>query len=152
MASTIDNATLTITVNEDVKLNGYQVGSKIVQTIGAINEASRRVMTVATSEVSILTLSTSSIGGGYVSANVQYIRVSNLDDTNFVRLSFLSGSGGAGNRYDMKLPAKRTAIFTSPSMSGSNVGSSFNSFSDFDTMKATADTAAVDIELFVAST
>jgi len=149
MASTIDNATLTITVNEDVKLNGYQVGSKIVQTIGAINEASRRVMTVATSEVSILTLATSSIGGGYVTSNVQYIRVSNLDDTNFVRLSFLSGST---NRYDMKLPAKRTAIFTSPSMSGSNVGSSFNSFSDFDTMKATADTAAVDIELFVAST
>jgi hypothetical protein len=152
MTTTVSDATLTVTVNEDVKLNGYQVGSKVVQTIGGINEASRRLMSVPTSETSVLTLSSSAAAGGYVTSNIQYIRVTNLDDTNFVRLSFLSGSGGQANRYDMKLPAKRTAIFTSPSVSGSNVGSSFDAFSNFDTMKATADTAAVDIEMFVAST
>lgn len=152
MTTTIADATLTITVNEDVKLNGYQVGSKVVQNIGGINEASRRVMSVSTTETAVLTLSSSVAAGGYITGNIQYIRVSNLDDTNFVRLTFLSGSGGSSNRYDMKLPARRTAIFTSPSVSGSNVGSSFDAFSNFDTMKATADTAAVDIELFVAST
>lgn len=152
MATTISDSTLTVTVNEDVKLNGYQVGSKVVQTIGGINEASRRVMSVPILETTILTLSSSAASGGYITSNIQYIRVTNLDDTNFVRLTFLSGSGAASNRYDMKLPAKRTAIFTSPSVSGSNVGSSFNTFSNFDTMKAKSDTAVVDIELFVAST
>jgi len=152
MATTISNANLVITVNEDVKLNGHQVGSKIVQTIGSINEASRRIMSVPTSETTVLTLSSSIAAGGYVTNNIQYIRVSNLDDTNFVRLTFLSGSGGSSNRYDVKLPAKRTAIFTSPSVSGSNIGSTFDAFSNFDTMKATADTAVVDVELFVAST
>jgi hypothetical protein len=148
MATTIDDATLTVTINEDVKLNGYQVGSKTTQTIEGINEASRRVMTIPTFETEILALSSSAGAGTYITSNMQYIRISNLDDTNFVRLTFVSGSS---NRYDMKLPANRTAIFTSPSISGSNAGSSFDAFVDFDSMKATSDTAAVDVELFVAS-
>jgi len=148
MATLVDDATLTVTVNEDVKLNGQQVGSKIVQTISGINEASRRIFSVPTYETEILALSSSAGAGTYVTANMQYIRITNLDDTNFVRLTFSSGSL---NRYDMKLPAKRTAIFTSPSISGSDAGDSFGSFVDFDSMKASANTAAVDVELFVAS-
>ena len=148
MATTIDNATLTVTVNEDVKLNGQQVGSKIVQKINDINEASRRVFSVPTYETEILALSSSAGAGTYITSDLQYIRISNLDDTNFVRLSFISGSL---NRYDVKLPAKRTAIFTSPSISGSAGGDVFGSFVDFDSMKASADTASVDVELFVAS-
>jgi hypothetical protein len=148
MATLINDATLTVTVNEDVKLNGQQVGSKIVQAIPGINEASRRIFSVPTHETEILALSSSAGAGTYVTANMQYIRITNLDDTNFVRLTFSSGSL---NRYDMKLPAKRTAIFTSPSISGSDAGSSFSSFVDFDSMKASANTAAVDVEIFVAS-
>lgn len=149
MATTIDNATMTVTVNEDIKLNGQQVGSKVVQTIAGINEASRRIFSVPTYETTILSLSSSAGAGTYATANLQYIRITNLDDTNFVRLTFSSGSL---NRYDMKLPAKRTAIFTSPSISGSNAGESFGSFVNFDAMKATANAASVDVELFVAST
>ena len=148
MATTIDDATLTVTVLEDVKLNGQQVGSKVTHQITGINEASRRIFSVPTHETQILALSSSAGAGTYVTSNFQYLRISNLDDTNFVRLSFTSGSL---NRYDVKLPAKRTAIFTSPSVSGSAIGDSFSSFVDFDSMKATADSAAVDVELFVAS-
>ena len=48
MATKIDDATLTITVNEDIKLNGHQLGSKVIETIGGINEASRRILSVPT--------------------------------------------------------------------------------------------------------
>ena len=92
MATQIDNATMTVTVNEDVKLNGQQVGSKIVQQIGGINEASRRIFSVSVAETEILALSSSAGAGTYVTSNLQYIRVTNLDDTNFVRLTFASGS------------------------------------------------------------
>lgn len=148
MASTVNNVTLTLTVSEDVKLNGSQVGAKVIQTISDINEASRRILSVPTYETEILALSASAGAGTYVTGDFQYIRISNLDDTNFIRISFTSGSL---NRYDMKLPAKRTAMFTSPSMSGSAGGDAFGSFVNFDSLKASADTAAVDIELFVAS-
>jgi len=148
MATTVDNVILTVTINEDVKLNGHQVGSKVTQQYVDINEASRRIFSVPTYETEILALSSSAGAGTYVTADMQYIRISNLDDSNFVRLSFTSGSL---NRYDVKLPAKRSAIFTSPSISGSASGDSFGSFVDFDSLKAVADTAAVDVELFVAS-
>jgi len=148
MASTVSNATLTLTVSEDVKLNGNQVGAKVVQTITDINEASRRILSVPTYETEILALSGTAGAGTYVTGDLQYIRISNLDDTNFIRISFTSG---AANRYDVKLPAKRTAMFTSPSISGSAGGDAFGSFANFDSLKASADTAAVDIELFVAS-
>jgi hypothetical protein len=154
MATTISNAELTITVSEDIKLNGQQVGSKTIQTISGINEASRRIFSVPTYETEILALSSSAGAGTYTTTDLQYIRLSNLDDTNFVRISFVSASvdtPATSNRYDMKLPAKRTAIFTSPSISGSAGGDSFNAFVDFQSMKAIADTDTVDIELFVAS-
>jgi|TARA_R110000824_G_scaffold60853_2_gene162313 hypothetical protein len=150
MATTIDDATMIVTVNEDIKLNGHQVGSKIIQKIDGINEASRRILTVSTDETELLSLSSSAGRGTYSTTALQYIRISNLDDTNFIRITFSSGSL---NRYDMKLPAERTAIFTSPSISGSHVDNdTFGSFVDFQSMKATADTSTVDIELFVAST
>ena len=87
MASTVSNATLTLTVSEDVKLNGNQVGAKVVQTITDINEASRRILSVPTYETEILALSGAAGAGTYVTGDLQYIRISNLDDTNFVRIS-----------------------------------------------------------------
>jgi hypothetical protein len=148
VATTVNDSDLTVTVNEDIKLNGQQVGSKIVQTISGINEASRRILSVPTYETEILALSSSAGAGTYVTADMQYIRISNLDDSNFVRLSFTSTS----ERYDVKLPAKRSAIFTSPSISGSADGASFGSFANFSSLVAIADTASVDLEIFVAST
>ena len=81
--------------------------------------------------------------------------MTNLDNTNFVRLTFVSGSssdaGAKANRFDVKLEAERSMIFTNASISGSNEDLSFSSFSNFTDLKAAADTAAVDVELFVAS-
>jgi len=149
MATTIDNATLTITINEDVKLNGQQVGSKSVQTLSGINEASRRIFSVPLHEVQIMALSSSAAAGTYETSSLKYMRITNMDSTNFVRLSFMSGSL---NRFDTKLPAKMSAIFSSPSISGSSAGSAFDSFSNLTSIKAVADTAVVDVEMFVACT
>ena len=156
MATTVHDATMTVTVNEDIILNGHQVGSKTIQKIDGINEASRRILTVTTEpETEILALSSSAGRGTYSSSDLQYIRVTNLDDTNFVRLTFVSGTSEEtarkANRFDVKLEAERTMIFTNPSISGSNENLAFTSFNDFTDLKATANTASVDIELFVAS-
>ena len=156
MASTIDNATLTVQVREEVTLNNRKLGGQNVHTISGINEVSERILTVPTSEVTILGLSSSVGAGTYVTSNVKYIRLTNLDNTNFVRLTFVSGSssdaGAGANRFDMKLESERSMIFTNSSISGSNENLTFSSFSDFTDLKATADTASVDVELFVAST
>jgi len=152
MATTLDNATLTVQVREDITLNGRKLGGQNVHKIKSINEVSERVLSVPTTEVKILGLSGTVGAGTYVTSDVQYIRLTNLDNANFVRLSFVSGSAGTVlNRFDVKLEPERTMIFTNASISGSAAGAAFDSFSDFDALKARADTAAVDVELFVAS-
>ena len=156
MATTLDNATLTVQVKEEITLNGRKLGAQNVHEIKSINEVSERILSVPTSQVTILGLSSSVGAGTYITSDVKYIRLTNLDNTNFVRLTFVSGSstddGAKANRFDVKLDAERTMIFTNASMSGSNENLSFSSFSDFTDLKAAADTASVDVELFVAST
>ena len=91
-----------------------------------------------------------------MSGAIKYIRLTNLDDTNYVRLSFVSGTnsstGYEANTADFKLEAKRTMIFTNTSFSGSATDASFDSFSSFSNLKGTANSDSVDIELFVATT
>jgi hypothetical protein len=155
MASTISNATLTVQVREEITLNNRKLGGQNIHKISGINEVTERILTIPTDETSILNLSASLGAGTYVTSNVKYIRFTNLDNTNYVRLSFVSGSINSGtplNRFDVKLEAKRTMIFTNASMSGSAVGKSFNTFVNFDTLKAKANSSAVDVEMFVAST
>ena len=84
---------------------------------------------------------------------MKYARLTNLDNENFVRLSFISASAGGThyNRYDVKLEANNTYIFTNSKISGSGEGDSFGSFSDFTDLRAKADTSSVDLEMFIAS-
>ena len=152
MASTLESATLTIRISEEVDLNGKKLGNSNSHDIRGINEVSERILTIPTTEIAVLNLGSSVGAGTYVSSSVKYMRLTNLDNSNFVRLTFVSGSAGTPlNRFDVKLEPQRTMMFTNASISGSAVGKDFNSFSSFDSLKAVANTASVDLELFVAS-
>ena len=152
MATTVSKAQLKILVQETVTLNGTEKGGKQTHTINSIKHVDERILSVPTYETAVLHLSGASGAGTYQTSKVKYIRMTNLDDSNFVRLSFISGSGGSSNRFDVKLDPKRSMIFTNASISGTAAGASFGSFSSFTKVSATADTAAVDVALFVATT
>ena len=148
MSSTITKATLSVVINESVKLNEKEYGARQEVKIKNINEVSQRIVSVPTSQVTILQLSSSVGPGTYKTSDLQYLRMTNLDNENWVRLSFSSGSA---NRFDVKLGALQSYIVTNASISGSASGDQFGAFVDFDTLKADANTAACDIELFLAS-
>jgi len=148
MSSTITKATLTVVINESVKLNDKEYGARQEVKIKNINEISQRIVNVPTSQITLLQLSSSVGPGTYKTTDLQYLRMTNLDNENFVRLSFSSGSA---NRFDVKLGALQSYIVTNASMSGSAEGNQFGSFVNFDTLKADASSAACDIELFLAS-
>ena len=151
MATTLNNATLTVRVIEEITLNGSQKGSTNKHEIRSINEVTERIVSVPTSTVTILSASNIVGPGTYVSSSIKYMRLTNLDDTNFVRISFASGSSSQANTSDLKLEAQRSMMFTNTSISGSANGAVFDSFTGFTDMKATADTDAVDLEIFIAS-
>ena len=150
MATTVSAATLSVFIQEEITINGVKQGAKVQHNIPQIKQVDERVLTIPTHEVNVLLLSSSAGAGTYATQNFKYARLTNLDDTNFLRVTLLSGS--SGSVLTQKLPPKRSMIFTSTSISGSSAGVSFDAFSDFTSVKAKADSSAIDLGIFVATT
>ena len=158
MASTITASTLTVSLTESISLNGQDMGATNTKNISSVKEVSKRIITVTTAESVIATFSAAVASAGhYVAANVRYIRFTNLDDTNFITLTFRNQDN---DEVAIKLDAEQsftwngdntngmTAVFNATqdadAASSANLGSLTN-------IQADADTASCDLEMFVAS-
>ncbi len=154
MATTITPSTLRVTITEEVRLNGQDIKSTNVLIIKSVVEASKRLVTVPTSEVVILAFAaTNPAAGSFVEANVRYIRITNKDNTNHVTLVFRSENN---NECAHKLDAGHSFIYAADNSGGvvdthdASATALTVSFDDLVDITALADTAAVDLELFIA--
>ena len=109
---------------------------------------SDRIVTSLITGTTLLSLGASAAAGTYVRDNVRYIRVTNLDDTNFVRLALIND----GTDVHLKLPALDSILLYNGSAAANDADDNTVTFSNITSIKAWADTASVDLELFVAST
>ena len=148
MATTIANATLTVVITESVTLNGkvYGTNNGNTLTIANVNEVDGRIMTIPTSEVDVLAYDTSVGAGTFIGANVKYLRITNKDDTNFVKLKI---ADGGSDHYWVKLEAGKSFMLHNNLV---ETASPFSAFANIGAISAIADTAAVDIEYFIALT
>lgn len=149
MASTITNADLTVTITEGITLNGTSQGGTVTQTVSNINEVDRRIFTASTSEVDILGFGAANGQGQYLRTAIKYIRITNLDDTNFVTLG-MSDSGS--DTFYVKLEAGQSFMIGNDDLEIHATGGASSAFSEADAISAKADTAEVDLEVFVATT
>lgn len=149
MATTIVNSTLTVVISETITLNSQPINSENKLTIASINEVDKRIVSIPTaSEVTVLAFSTAVAAGTYIAANVKYIRITNKDDTNFVRIRVTKSSA---ETFDIKLEAGKSFMIGNTSESVSATAVAFSAFVTATSINAQADTAVVDIEVFVAS-
>ena len=155
MTSTIEAATMTVTVQESIFLNGYEQGSKNVIEIASINEVFKRILTVTTTEAEILAFGTAVAAGTFDESKVMYIRMTNLDDTNHITLTFKDEDN---TEFAIKLDKGQSFIYNGD-LSGGVVdtmhagGSALTvSLNDLVNITADADTASCDMEIFVACT
>ena len=153
MATTISAATLTVTLTESITLNGQDKGATNSLEIASVTEVSQRIVNVPTSEVVILAMGTAVAAGQFIESTVRYIRITNKDDTNHVTLTFRNENS---NECIHLLDAGHTFIYP-----GDNSGGVVNthdasasalsiSLGNLVDITALADTAACDLELFVA--
>ena len=153
MASTISKKKMTVTINESINLGGDDYSSRTQFEISNINEVSKRIFTVPTYKTSIMVLSSSNGAGTFASGSLKYARITNLDNANFVQLTFMSQSAGVTkNKCEFKLEPLRSFIICNDAYSGSDAGDSFGSFASFTNLKGKADTSDCDIEIYVATT
>ena len=153
MASSISGKTLTVTINESLTLGDDDYGNKTQFSIKKISEVTQRVMSVPTHQVALFALSSSAGGGTYASGSLKYARITNLDNENFVRLTFMSSSGGVTkNKSVFKLDPLRSFVVTNDAYSGSGVGTTFDAFQSFTNVKAISNSSSCDVEIYLAST
>ena len=160
MATTVTASTLSVTISEKITLNGVSRNGSTTLSVGSIREISSRIIEVTngTHGTDLLEVSTTAalVGPGkYAKTDVKYLRITNLDDTNFVTLMFTDGDGqGSGSHHwNLKLEAGKSLLLGDLSSvdSVSDIDSSVASLVAIAKILAKADTAAVDVELYVAS-
>ena len=154
MATTIEAATLTVTLTEEITLNGQDKGATNTLTVASVTEVSQRIINVPASEVVILAMGAAVAAGQFVESTIRYIRITNKDDTNHVTLVFRSESG---DECVHKLDYGLSFIYAGDNSGGvvdthdANAGAIGSiTLDDLVDITATADTAACDLELFVA--
>jgi hypothetical protein len=154
MATTITAATLTVTITEAVTLNGQDKGATNTLTVSSVTEVSQRIVEVPTSEIIVLSFQATNPGAGtFDKADVRYIRLTNKDDTNHIQLIFASS---ANAECAHKLDAGHSFIIAADNSGGvvdihdASASALTVSFDDLTSITALANTAACDLEYFVA--
>lgn len=155
MTSTLTAATMTVTVTESINLNGTNQGSTNTLSLASIAEVSKRIVNVPASEVEVIAMSTAVSSGTFIESTVMYMRFTNLDDTNHIVLTFKS----EGNAEFAVVVDKGQSFIYNGDIAGGVVNTMDASASaltvsleDLVNVTANADTAACDMEIFIAST
>ena len=125
MGTTVAPADLTVITREIIELGGNQYNSQHTQIIGGIKEVTKRIITVPTSSaaaggtvegIELISFDDSLESGPYKKEDVRYLRITNLDNANFITLQFRSGD--QGNISAFKLESGGTFSFTLDKVNG----------------------------------
>ena len=158
MARAFSTATLTVKLQEGIILGGQDRGSMNSFSITGIKNVVKRLMTATTSEEYILTFHPSTEAAGqYIEGNVRYIRITNLDDTNHIYLTFKNEDN---DEFIVLLDKGQSFIYNSNLDGGvvntfdskDTTSASTDQLGDLTNITAKADTASCDIEVYIATT
>ena len=155
MATTVVASPLTLKISEQIKLGGVELGGKVTKRIQSVTEFSRRLVNVPTSEVVILALGAAVAAGQHIESTVKYIRITNLDDANYVTLIFRSENSA---ECAHKLDFGYSFIYAADDAGGvvdthdASASALTVSLDDLVDVTAQANTAPVDLEVVVAGT
>jgi hypothetical protein len=159
-------ADLTVTIQENITLpNGNKENLFNSHIISGVNQTLRRIDTIATnfsgSGIQLLKFVDSEeeqVAGSFVKSDVKYIRITNLDSENYVLIYILNISQES---VLFKLEAGKSLMFGNADFNASQNGDYvvtgigdedyYSSFIYYDTIKAKAEVANVQLEYFVAS-
>ena len=158
MASTITAASLTVKITESISLNGVAQGATNTKVVSSIAEIYKRILTITTNESTIATMSGAVASAGHFNDSaVRYMRFTNLDDTNFLTLTFRNQDN---DEAAIKLDAGNSFMWFADN-SGGMVGvlnatqdadaASDTALGSLTNIQADANTANCDLEMLIAS-
>ena len=155
-------ATLTTKVIEEITLNNNSYNSERSLDISSVNEIVKRIVTISTTETGLLGFATASstdlsksyLAGQFDEDDVRYIRITNLDSSNHITLTFRDEDS---TEFCMKVDAGHSFIYPGDNSGGvadtmKAAGSALASgLADLTDITVDTDTASCDVEIFVGS-
>ena len=161
MATSVRNATLKVTIEEEINLNGVRQGAKNVKRISDINEIYRRIVSCPANNETTVVLFHGTVYSDDSTLDVEdvkYIRVTNLDDTNSLTLNLQIDVGeddtGADESASILVEAGKSFIMGTPSdglaVQDTNANIETN-LHNLESIIIYPGSNAVDVEVFVAS-
>jgi len=140
-------ATLTVTIKEELVLNGKDVGGTNIHTYGA-TEVYHRVVTITNTEKTILLFGAAVEGGTIKDATLAYLRITNLDTSNSMKLRIRD----AAQEFMIQVDAGSSFILTEDKLDADATGSDETiTLAQIDSIKAVAAGSTQSIEIFAAS-
>ena len=105
MATTLRQTSLKTTITEEVTIGGRARNSTVTKTINGIGEVFTNITEVTTTGTDLAQFAAAKGAGIFSTASsgagqVKYLRVSNLDDTNYITLT-ISDNATAANSIDL---------------------------------------------------
>ena len=142
-------ADLTVTITEAITLQNANRGSTFKKTITGVGEVDRRVVTVEsdTNGTELFKTAAATGAGTHIPADVKYVRITNLDSTNYIILHF----EGNSHYSQHKLDAGKSFILGTPVGLDNNADIDNFSSETITTIQAKANSADVKAEIFVAT-
>ena len=153
MASTITAATMTLTIQENITINGQQQGGTTQHTIASINEVTKRIVSCPASNTTTVASFSTNVYDSAGAIDVQdckYVRITNLDNTNPVEVAFV----GETTLYQVNLKAGESHILGSVDdfmLAEADTSPSFGTMGDIKSIQANPASNIVDLEIFTAS-
>tara|TARA_R110000850_G_scaffold73559_2_gene161388 strand:- start:265 stop:690 length:426 start_codon:yes stop_codon:yes gene_type:complete len=140
-------ANLTVTIKEELSLNGKEYGGSNSLDL-TVTEVDSRVLTITSAEQTVLLFAAAVAAGTFKDAQLEYLRITNLHTTATVDLRI----SDAAQEYFVRIVAGGSFILTEDQLDADNTGSAETmALAQIDSIKATSSVGASDIEIFSAS-
>ena len=140
-------ATLKVTINEELSIEGVDRGSSRVLDVQSVSQVDNRIVTVTNSEADLGKFDSAVASGTFVAASVKYLRITHAGTANTLTLRALVSS----EEYFVKLAAGQSFVLNNASMDANATGSQSVSLANIAEIKAVASTSTIVTEVFVAS-
>ena len=140
-------ANLTVTIKEELSLNGKEYGGSNSLDV-TVTEVDSRVLTITDNEQTILLFAAAVAAGTFKDAQLKYLRITNLHTTATVDLRI----SDSAQEYFVRIVSGGSFILTADQLDANNTGSAETmALAQIDSIKAKSSTSLSDIEIFSAS-
>ena len=147
--------TLTTTILETLSIEGQRYDSQRIKSVENITQVLKTVVTVNETESVLLTFADDAVGVGTVDrSSVAYLRITNLDLTDYVTLAFKDGTASV---YAVRVDAGSSFIVPisnttneKPLMFATDDNANVGTMVEIDTITADSSSGSIEMEVMMA--